>query len=135
VPALVGMPVEQAELTLSRAGLSPRRRTVADNEYPPGYVVGQSPQPGTEIAGGSVVTLMVSAGARRTAEVPDVLGLSRAEAEKTLEGAGFEVDVQVQAEADPAAAEARKGKAWKQSPGGGSPADAGSTVVLWVNPG
>jgi penicillin-binding protein 1A len=135
VPSLVGMPAEQAELTLSRAGFSLRRRSVADNEYPPGYVVGQSPAPDTMAPGGSTVTMLVSAGARRTAEVPDVLGRTQAEAVATVEDAGFAVQLETQPEGDPAKAEAHKGLVWKQSPGGGGPADAGSTVVLWVNPG
>jgi penicillin-binding protein 1A len=135
VPNLVGMPTSQAELALSRAGLSMRRRTVSDNEYPPGYVVGQSPAGGAMAAGGSTVTLLVSAGGRRTAEVPDVLGRPNAEAVAAIKAAGFAVQLETQPEADPAKAAAHAGLVWKQSPGGSGPADAGSTVVLWANPG
>jgi penicillin-binding protein 1A len=135
VPNLVGMPASQAELALSRAGLSLRRRSVSDDEYPPGYVVGQSPAAGTMAPGGSTVTLLVSAGARRTAEVPDVLGRPHAEAVAAIKAAGFAVQLEIQPEADPAKAQAHAGLVWKQSPGGSGPADAGSTVVLWANPG
>ena len=134
VPSLVGMPAEQAELALSRAGFSLRRRTVADNEYPPGYVVGQSPAAGTTAPGGSTVTLQVSAGAKRTAEVPDVLGRKQADAVAAVKAAGFGVQLEAQPEADAPKAVEHAGLVWKQSPGGGGPADAGSTVVLWVNP-
>jgi penicillin-binding protein 1A len=134
IPSLVGMPAEQAELALSRAGFSPKRRTVADNEYPPGYVVGQSPAGETMAPGGSTVTMLVSAGAKRTAEVPDVLGRAQAEAVAAVKEAGFAVQLENQPEGDPAMAQAHKGLVWKQSPGAGGPADAGSTVVLWVNP-
>jgi serine/threonine-protein kinase len=128
------MPAEQAELALSRAGFSLRRRTVPDNEYPPGYIVGQSPAAGATAPGGSTVTLLVSADARRTAEVPDVLGRKQADAVAAVKGAGFGVQLEAQPEGDPAKAVEHAGLVWKQSPGGGGPADAGSTVVLWVNP-
>jgi penicillin-binding protein 1A len=133
VPSLVGMPIDQAELALSRAGLSVRRRSVADNQYPPGYVVEQRPRAGTTVAGGSTVTLAVSAPAVRKADVPDVLGKTQAEAVAALKANGFGVEVQKEAEADRVAADKRKGMVWKQSPGSG-PADQGSTVVVWVNP-
>jgi penicillin-binding protein 1A len=134
VPNLVGMPAEQAELTLSRSGLASRRRTVTNNEYPPGYVVSQSPSSGATVAGGSTVTLTVSTGATRSTDVPDVLGQAQADAVAALKRAGFAVDVQAEPETDPVKAAAHKGVVWKQSPAGAGPAERGSTVVIWVNP-
>jgi penicillin-binding protein 1A len=134
VPSLVGMPASQAELALSRNGLGMRRKSVPNRDYPPGYVVAQNPPAGANAAGGSIVTLSISAAPTRTADVPDVLGKPQADAVAALKAAGFSVDVQAQPEGDLTVAQQHKGLVWKQSPGGGGPADAGSTVVIWTNP-
>jgi penicillin-binding protein 1A len=133
VPLVVGMPVDQAEETLARAGFVTRRRAVADNQYPPGYVVAQSPGTGAVAPGGSTVVVNVGTGSRRTTTVPDVLGLARQQALDLLREAGFRPEVVNKAEADPATATARAGMVWKQNPAPG-PADQGASVVVWVNP-
>ena len=61
VADVVGMPVEKAELTLSRDGFRVQRRGVPNRDYPPGYVVDQSPAAGESAPGGSVVVVDVSA--------------------------------------------------------------------------
>ncbi len=60
-PRLVGLRLDVAEKTLAGAGLRPgpvATRTLA-GRMPPGTVIGQSPQPGTEVARGSAVSLQV----------------------------------------------------------------------------
>ncbi|MDP9071655.1 MAG: penicillin-binding transpeptidase domain-containing protein, partial [Actinomycetota bacterium] len=59
--SVVGMPVAQAEQALDRSGFRAVRRPVPNEDYPPGYVVGQAPEAGTDQPGGSAVTLQVSA--------------------------------------------------------------------------
>jgi membrane peptidoglycan carboxypeptidase len=134
VPAVVGIPVARAEELLARNGFSIRVRTVADNEYPPGYVTGQTPPAGATAPGGSTVTLTVAGARRATTEVPDVLGSSRDDAEEELKGVGFQVEVVIDAEADPERAASRPGVVWKQSPAAPGPADSGSTITIWANP-
>ncbi len=58
--SLVGLPVDQTEQALDRSGFRAVRRPGANDEYPPGYVVGQAPEAGTDQPGGSAVTLDVS---------------------------------------------------------------------------
>ena len=70
-----------------------------------------------------------------TAAVPDTFGLTRAEAEERIRAAGFGVEVIVERESSRGQAKKRKGRVWKQAPGGGVEAEKGSTVTIWVNPG
>jgi len=60
VEAVVGFPVAQATEELDRAGFVVQTDTIANGEYPPGYVVSQSPAGGADVAGGSTVVLQVS---------------------------------------------------------------------------
>ena len=60
VDAVVGFPVGQASEELGRAGFLVQTDTVVNGEYPPGYVVNQSPAGGTDAPGGSTVVLQVS---------------------------------------------------------------------------
>src|SRR5207249_2938752 len=62
VTQVVGMPVDAAEAALARDGFRAQRHPVPNDDYPPGFVVGQSPPPGTSAPGGSVVVLDVSSG-------------------------------------------------------------------------
>ena len=133
VPFVVGMPVEQAELTLSREGLRAVRTKVTSDDYPPGYAVTQSPAGFTEAPGGSVVTLEVSSGPA-TATVPDLLDRTREEATQRVVEADLNIRVIILSEPKSPSADERKGKVWKQSPTAGTRTDRGSTVTIWVNP-
>jgi serine/threonine-protein kinase len=108
------------------------RVSVANGDYPPGYVIAQSPCAGCLAPGASTVTLQVGTG-RGTVRVPGVLGMSQAAARQTLQNAGFTVEVFLQREPSPGS-EQRGGLAWKQSPAAGADAAVGSTVNVWVNP-
>jgi penicillin-binding protein 1A len=66
--------------------------------------------------------------------VPSVLGYTRPAAEDALRNQGFSVNVIFEAESNPGQARRRRGRVWKQSPGGGDSAPRGSTVTIWVNP-
>jgi eukaryotic-like serine/threonine-protein kinase len=106
----------------------------ASDQYPPGYVIDQSPPAGTSAPGGSLVTITVSNG-KATAEVPDVLDRTEADALSALQGDGFQVKVVHQTEPKSPGAGARKGRVWKQTPGGQTSAEVGATVTIYVNPG
>ncbi|HEV2368803.1 MAG TPA: transglycosylase domain-containing protein, partial [Acidimicrobiales bacterium] len=60
VPSVIGFPTQAASDELSRAGFVARTTSVPNNEYPPGYVVAQTPNGGATAPGGSVVTVEVS---------------------------------------------------------------------------
>lgn len=89
VPSVVGADLAAAETQLAELGLniaSIERRFDAD--VPANQVLDISPDPGTTLNRGSEVTLVVNSGLT----VPDVEGMSEAEATATLEAAGFTVD-------------------------------------------
>jgi penicillin-binding protein 1A len=134
VTNVVGMPVEQAEQALARDGFRATRKLIASDEYPPGYVVDQTPAGGAMAPGGSAVTLLVSNGPS-SATVPDVLDRSEADAVKAITDAGLKAKVVRQAEPKSPGSGGRKGKVWKQSPQGDTRTNLGTTVTIWVNPG
>ncbi|MDQ3679841.1 MAG: PBP1A family penicillin-binding protein, partial [Actinomycetota bacterium] len=88
VPAVVGMPVEHAEAALTREGFGAQRRPKPSDDYPPGYVTGQTPPVGSTAPGGSPVVLDVAT-ASAPATVPDVLDRAPDEARQLAGGAGL----------------------------------------------
>ena len=66
VARVVGMIATRAEETLSRDGWQVVRTDVPNGDYPPGYVVAQSPCAGCQAVAASTVTISVSKGACRT---------------------------------------------------------------------
>jgi penicillin-binding protein 1A len=133
VPTLVGMPADQAEDRLALEGFRARRVSVPNGDYPPGYVVGQSPCAGCQAAAAATVTIQVGTGKAATA-VPTVLGLTEAEARQALANAGFTAESVVQAEPPSSDAANRRGRVWKQSPAAGDRAVAGSSITIWLDP-
>ena len=132
VPDVFSFPVDDARALLQRAGFRVSTVEEPSSTYPPGRVIGQSPEGGETAPEGSIVTIAVSVADNRT-NVPDVLGYSSGDAQSVLRNAGF--DVTVIEESEPG----RKGKSgkrrvWKQSPSGGTPAEQGSNVTIWINP-
>ena len=128
VPLLVGRSPEAARVAAAGAGLVltpvPRLRDT-DDATEVGQVVGQDPVPGSLLAAGSPIELVV--GQRRaTLEVPDVTGRSRDSAEATLEGVGLEVSFR---EVDGGGT---AGTVVGLRPGAGTPVPRGSTVTVDV---
>jgi penicillin-binding protein 1A len=134
VPNVVGMPADAAVERLSRAGLTATERRVPNTDYPPGYVVRQVPGPGARVPTGSPVTLEVAAAPPALVTVPDVLGLTEADARTAIAGAGLAVRVRVEAEPPGPGAAERRGRVWRQSPPAGSRVEPGSTVTVTRNP-
>ena len=137
VPNVFSYPAGEAEDLLERAGFSVDRVAEPSSTYPPGRVIGQSPEGGDRAPRGSTVTIYVSVRADESdaTTVPDVLGYTRGAAEAAIRNAGLEPSVIVESESGRGRARKNKGRVWKQSPGGGSSARRGSTVTIWVNPG
>lgn len=132
VPDVFSYPVDEARELLERAGFEVSEIDEPSSTYPPGRVIGQSPDAGETAREGSTVTIYVSVADNRTS-VPDVLGYSSGEATSTLQNAGFDVEVVFQSEPG-RNGKSGKNRVWKQSPSGGTPEERGSNVTIWVNP-
>jgi penicillin-binding protein 1A len=132
VPDVFSYPASEARELLERAGFAVNEVDEPSSTYPPGRVVGQSPEGGETAPEGSTVTIYISVADNRTS-VPDVLGMSSGQAQSTLRNAGF--DVTVISESEPGRrGKSNKNRVWKQSPSAGTPAEQGSNVTIWVNP-
>jgi beta-lactam-binding protein with PASTA domain/predicted Ser/Thr protein kinase len=90
VPSVLGQEVGTASSTLERKGFDVSIKPVPSGA-PRDHVVEQDPIPGSKVEEGSTVTLNVSSGPAIVA-VPGVANLSKADATKRLENAGFKVN-------------------------------------------
>lgn len=102
VPDLAGKPIEEAEILLARLGgnygydvglvLRSVKEAAGDSMTPPGVVLSQDPPPGTLLAAGSGIDLVIAAAAEDTrVAVPNLQGKPYAEAEKMLHDLGLAV--------------------------------------------
>ena len=90
VPNVVGLTQANADAAIVGAGLVVGSViTTNSNTVPTGDVISQAPGAGTNVAPGSAVTIVVSLGA--LVPVPDVAGLSQANADTAIVGAGLVV--------------------------------------------
>ncbi|GHC63412.1 Stk1 family PASTA domain-containing Ser/Thr kinase [Streptomyces cinnamoneus] len=130
VPNVAGMPFDDAKRKIEEQGLA-----VGDvgrqfsGETAKDSVLSTEPGPGTQLRPGSTVALVVSKG--KPLNVPDVTGLSVADATNALRGAGLQVKV-----ADTEVFSPRdKGTVAEQSPARGARAAEGDTVTVTVSKG
>jgi penicillin-binding protein 1A len=133
VPPVIGLPAEQAEDALGRDGFLATREPTPSADYPPGYVVGASPDSGLLAPAASTVALKVSSGPV-TALVPELAGMTAEQAGVALGVAGLAANVVVQGEPTPGGPARRRGLVWRQSPGASTGATRGATVTVYVNP-
>ncbi len=93
VPMLTGMPFAEARETAG--GLNLLLENVGEeysNQYPqPKTVISMDPAPGTPVREGSSVSVRLSRGSR-TVEVPDMRGLTVAQARGRIEAQGLQID-------------------------------------------
>jgi eukaryotic-like serine/threonine-protein kinase len=127
VPSLIGMDLDDARQALSDAGLTLRTAPdeVFSDEVDKDAVAAQSPDDGTRAAKGSTVTVTVSKGPQLF-RVPKVDGMKSKDAKRTLEEAGFKVDI---TDTIPLFGNDR---VWRESPGGGSRQPRNTTINLWI---
>ncbi|HEX8761272.1 MAG TPA: Stk1 family PASTA domain-containing Ser/Thr kinase, partial [Pseudonocardiaceae bacterium] len=85
VPDVRGLPEADAVSRLTRAGLTVQVRRQFDGEMPGGRAIGTDPRSGTSTTRGARVVLLVST----ASVVPEVVGLSVAEAQQVLANAGL----------------------------------------------
>ncbi|HJW62070.1 MAG TPA: PASTA domain-containing protein, partial [Actinomycetes bacterium] len=121
VPDVAGQPGEAAQETLAAANLRARVERVFDDR-PRGQAVGTDPGAGSQAPWGSTVVLRVSKGPDLV-EVPQVVGLSKREAEERLAAAGLRARYVLPVGS----------RVVQQSPGRGEKAKRGSDVRLLLN--
>ncbi|HEY7004021.1 MAG TPA: Stk1 family PASTA domain-containing Ser/Thr kinase [Gaiellaceae bacterium] len=127
VPSVIGMSEGDARATLEQAGFAVQTVSAPSDSTPSGSVSDQDPSAGTDAQKGSTVTITVSTGPSTT-EVPDEVGQEKQVATDDLEANGFKVKVVNVAVSDPG----QENIVQDQDPSGGSQAQSGSTVTIFV---
>ncbi|WP_073811830.1 Stk1 family PASTA domain-containing Ser/Thr kinase [Kitasatospora sp. CB01950] len=122
VPELTNRPLAEAGKALADARLTAGTTTEQFSDtVPKGAVISADPAPGTALSPNSPVALTVSKGMHL---VPDVVGMSKDDAVKALQDAGFTPQI---------AGLLPLGKATGQSPAAGTPRPQGSTVTVTIS--
>jgi serine/threonine-protein kinase len=127
IPSVDNLGESKATATLTNAGLVVDRVVrQANDTVSEGRTIRTSPAAGTSVNRGSNVTLVVSSGPKQVA-VPDVVGLTKSEAQQALVGQGFQFTSTEQGSdtADP-------GTVLSQTPAAGAKAAPGSSVAIVV---
>jgi serine/threonine-protein kinase len=125
VPDVSGLDSEEAFTLLGEAGFAVRERTESSSSVPSGRVTRTEPAAGAAAARGDTVTMFVSSGAPQV-EVPEVRGLSQADAIAALESRGLQSSVTNTVDDN------NVGRVVAQSPSGGQRVSPGTRVALTV---
>jgi serine/threonine-protein kinase len=128
VPNEIGKPATQAVADLSKKGLEVEQKPVR-SQAPVGNVVDQDPKAGEEVEKGTTVVLSVSSGPGKRI-VPDVRGKSQEDAVRALTRAKFTFTL----DSEPSS-KYREGLVTRTDPEGGTEAEAGSRVQVFVSTG
>jgi beta-lactam-binding protein with PASTA domain len=128
VPNVVGLSATAATQELSRRGLSPVVRESASSNAKVGTVISEAPGAGTKVDRGTQVTIVVARGPK-VVTVPNVVGLSVAEAFVRLQAVGLKGRTVKIASKRP------KDQVIRQAPPGNGKAKKGSTVLLTISKG
>jgi eukaryotic-like serine/threonine-protein kinase len=128
VPNEIGKPATEAVADLSKKGLEVEQKPVK-SDAPVGNVVQQDPKPGEKVEKGSTVTLGVSSGPGKRI-VPDVEGKSQEDAVRALTRAKFTFTLD-----NEPSSKYPKGIVTRTDPEGGTEAEAGSRVQVFVSSG
>jgi serine/threonine-protein kinase len=126
VPVLVGTQRSVAVQQIRGRGFSPSVEEAASSK-PAGEVIRQAPSAGSQLPGGSTVSIVVSKGEKKTT-VPNVIGKLRSEAVEALRAAGLKPVVQEQETEVPS----KVGRVTDQFPPPGSEVAPSSTVTVVV---
>ncbi len=127
VPDVLDQSEESARQELQQAGFEVEAVQAPDDDTPAGLVSAQSPDPGIMADRGSTVQITISTGPEQV-PVPNVVGDDEATARAALEGEGFGVRVRRVPVVDPG----QDGIVQDQDPDGGTEADPGSQVTIFV---
>ncbi len=129
VPNVTGQAQAAASAQLVHAGLTPVPSPTPSTIVAAGLVIGENPPHGSVVDRGTRVTLLVSSGPG-SAVLPEVKGLSEAQALQKLKKAGFKPTAQSQSSATVPA-----GKVISTEPSAHTEAQAGSPVTVLVSSG
>jgi beta-lactam-binding protein with PASTA domain len=127
VPLLVGQNKSEAADILESADLVEGDTEAVVSEADLDIIVSQNPVAGTVVPAGSEVNYDYSKGL----QVPDVVGMTQANAETAITTAGFTVGTETE-QYDP---EVPSGSVISQSPAGETFAEAGSAIDLVISKG
>ncbi len=127
--AVVGKNIDDVKVSLLTLGLTPEIEYEESTEYQQGIVMKASVSEGTMVPMGSNVILTVSAGSEGV-EVPDVIGLTEAEAVSTLEQKGFVVN-----KTEAFDQYIKEGSIVTQQPEAETKAPAGTAVTICISKG
>jgi len=123
----VGVTRETAESRITGLGLEVTVETEETDEAQDGEVLRQTPEGGTQADRGDEVTIVVAQEPEQVS-VPNVEGLSQADAVSALRDAGLQPTVRERT----TEVEAEDGTVLEQRPGAGTNVDAGDSVILIV---
>ncbi len=129
VPDVTGQTQAAATARLAAAGLTAVPSSSANTAVAAGIVFGETPPHGSVVSKGSRVTLLVSSGPG-SAPLPDVKGLTSAQAAQRLTKAGFKPTTESRSSATVTA-----GKVISTEPSAGVEAQAGTAVTVIVSSG
>ena len=124
VPYVINQPKAEAAAQLRSEGFNPILRK-RESDEPAGQVLDTDPAPGQKVPEGSDVTVFFSDGQE---QVPDVIGMQQAEAEKAIRDAGFDPFVTQETNTTKP-----KGEVIDQRPAGGTPQPQGTSVTIVVS--
>ena len=123
VPAIVGATSDEAAQALEAEGFTAVTYTEEKSNEAAGTVLAVSPEAGTEAKSGDAITVTVAV----PYTVPDVEGMSEADAKAVLEAEGYEVSTEWYTTED-----IEEGTAVSTDPAAGSELNSGSEVTLYV---
>lgn len=126
---VVGQKADAVKKALLDVGLTPEIEYEESSSYEEGIVIRCSVEPGEIVPSGTNVIITVSAG-ETGVEVPDVVGLSEAEAVAALVNKGF-----VPSKTEGFDEFIQAGSIYKQSPNANEKAPAGATVSIFISKG
>ncbi|WP_087508032.1 Stk1 family PASTA domain-containing Ser/Thr kinase [Cellulomonas iranensis] len=128
VPDVAGMSQEQALQAIRDADLTPQPAQEASDQYPSGQATRTDPAAKTKVDKETTVTVYISTGPAEVT-VPDVSGMTEAQAVAEIEKAGLTVDPTRQREDVPTQP---KDRVTKTDPAADTPVSSGSVVVLYL---
>ena len=130
VPQVVGLPEQTATAKLAQVGLVADPVTQPSDTVPVDTVISQNPTQGTEVSANTVVRLFVSSGPTAVG-VPDLKGLTVAEAKNQLSDLGLEVGTVDEVD-DP---DTEAGKIIDSNPGAGTSVAPATKINVRVGTG
>lgn len=130
VPDVTNLKLSEVQAQLETLGLKVVTTEEESDSVEAGYIIRQDLAKGTPITEGMTINLVVSKGKKVVYTVPNVMGYSANDASTTLQKAGYLV-VQDTEYND----SVEEGKVIRTNPTGGTVADKGTTITIYVSKG